>query len=65
MFFFVLILTPANSVEISNNKPFVFRCTIKCNELFVDPITLFDTDFIGEIFMDKKYAQQQKFFSIF
>ena len=54
----VLILTPANSVEISN-KHLVSRCTVKFNELSDDPITLFDTGVTGEIFMDKKYAQQQ------
>ena len=64
-FIFVLILKLTISVEISNNKHFVSRCTIKFNELFDDPIILFDTGVIGEIFMDKKYAQQQGIFSIF
>ena len=63
-FIFVLILTPANSVEISNNKHFVSRCTIKFNELFDDFIILFNTGVIGKIFVDTKYAQQQRIFSI-
>ena len=46
-------------MEISNNQHLVFRCTIKFNELSDDPITLFDTGVTGEIFMDKKYAQQR------
>ena len=52
-------------MEISNNKHFVSRCTIKFNELFDEPITLFDTGVIGETFMDKKYAQQRGIPSIF
>ena len=44
-------------MEISN-KHIVSGCTVKFNELFDDPITLFDTGVIGETFMDKKYAQQ-------
>ena len=52
-------------MEISNNKQFVSGCTIKFNEIFDDPIILFDTGVIGEIFMDKKYAQQQKIPFIF
>ena len=51
-------------MEISN-KYFVSRCTVKFNILSDDPITLFDTGVIGEIFMDKKYAQQQGIPSIF
>ena len=51
-------------MEISN-KDFVSRCTVKFNELFDDPVTLFDTGVIGEVFMDKKYAQQQRIPSIF
>ena len=47
-------------MEISN-KHLVTRCTIKFNELSDDPNTLFDTGVIGEAFMDKKYAQQQRF----
>ena len=62
---FILVLTPTNSVEISKNKHFVSRCTIKFNELFGDFITLFDTDVIVENLMDKKYAQQQGIFSNF
>ena len=46
-FFFFLMLTSTNSVEISNNKHFVFRCTIKFNKLSDDPITLFDTGVTG------------------
>ena len=56
---FIIILSLTSSIKFSNNKHFVSRCTIKFNELFDDPIILFDTDVIGEIFMDKKYAQQQ------
>ena len=52
-------------MKISNNKKFVSRCIIKFNGLSDDLITLFDTDVIGEIFMDKKYAQQQRIPSIF
>ena len=63
LFIFVLILTPANSVEVSN-KHLVIRCTVKFNELSDDPKTLFDTGVTGEAFMDKRYAQQQGFFSI-
>ena len=60
----VLTLTPANSVEITN-KHLVTRCTVKFNELSDDFKTLFDTGVTGEIFMDKRYAQQQGFFFIF
>ena len=63
-FISVLILTPANSVEVSN-KHFVIRCTVKFNELFDNPNTLFDTGVTGEVFMDKKYAQQQGFLPMF
>ena len=42
-FIFVLNLIQTNLVEISINKHFVSRCTIKLNELFDDPIILFDT----------------------
>ena len=63
-FIFVLTLTPANSMEISN-KHLVSRYTVKFNELSDDPITLFDTGVTGETFMDKKYAQQQGIPSIF
>ena len=51
-------------MEISN-KHFVSRYTFKFNELFDDFIILFDTGVIGEVFMDKKYAQQQRIPSIF
>ena len=51
-------------MEISN-KHFVSRYIVKFNELFDDPITLFDTGVIGEIFRDKKYPQQQGIQSIF
>ena len=51
-------------MEISN-KHLVSQCTVKFNELFDDPITLFDTGVIGEIFMIKKYTQQQGIPSIF
>ena len=61
----ILIFNTTNSVNISINKYFVFRCTIKFNELCDDPIILFDTGVIGEIFMYKKYAQQQGNLSIF
>ena len=44
-------------MEVSDNKHFVSRCTIKFNELSDEPITLFDTGAIGEVFMDK--AQQR------
>ena len=60
-----LTLTPTSSVEISNNKHLVSRCTIKFNELSDEPIILFDTDVTGEVFMDKKYAQQRGIRSIF
>ena len=60
LFIFVLISTPANSVEVLN-KHLVIRCTVKFSELFNNPNTLFDTGVTGEIFMDKKYAQQQGF----
>ena len=60
-----LTLAPANSVEVSDNKHLVFRCTVKFNELSDDFITLFDTGATGEAFMDKKYAQQQGIFPIF
>ena len=63
-FIFVLTLARANSVEISN-KHLVSRCTVKFDELFDDPITLFDTGTTGETFMDKKYAQQQRILHIF
>ena len=63
-FISVLTLAPANSVEISNKHLFS-RCTVEINELFDYPITLFDTGVTGEIFMDKKYAQQQGIPSIF
>ena len=63
LFISVLILTPANSVKISN-KHLVIRCTVKFNELSDDPKILFDTGATGEIFMDKRYAQQQRFFPI-
>ena len=63
-FIFVLVLAPANSVEVSN-KDFVSRCTVKFNELFDDPIILFDTGVINKAFMDKKYAQKQRIPSIF
>ena len=46
-------------MEVSDNKHFVSRCTVKFNELFDDLITLFDTGVTGEAFMDKKYAQQR------
>ena len=62
-FISVLILTPANSVEVSN-KHLVIRCIVKFNELSDDPKTLFDTGATGETFMDKRYAQQQGFSSI-
>ena len=65
LFVFVLILTQASSVEISNNKHLVSRCTVKFNELFDDFITLFDIGVIGEIFMYKTYAQQQRILYIF
>ena len=58
-FIFVLTLKPENSME-NSNKHLVPRCTVKFNELFDDPITLFDTGVIGETFMDKKHAQQQR-----
>ena len=38
-------------MQLSNNKHFLSRCTIKFNELFDDPIILFDTGVINEIFM--------------
>ena len=43
----------------SSNKHLVSRYTIKFNELSDDFIILFDTGATGEVFMDKKYAQQQ------
>ena len=52
-------------MEISNNKHFVSRCTCKCKKLFDNFIILFDTGVTGEIFMDKKYAQQRRILSIF
>ena len=52
-------------MEIPNNKHFDFRYTIKFNKLFDHLIILFDTGVIGEIFMDKKYAQQQGILFIF
>ena len=61
----VLFLTPTSSMEISNNKHFVSRCKIKFNELIDDFIILFDTGVIGEIFVNKKYAQQQRIFPNF
>ena len=63
-FISVSTLTPTNSMEISN-KHLVSRCTVKFNELFDNPVILFDTGVIGEIFMDKKYAQQQGIPTIF
>ena len=51
-------------MEVSN-KHLVIRCTVKLNELFDNPNALFDTGAIGEIFIDKKYAQQQGFPTIF
>ena len=52
-------------MEISNNKHLVSRCTVKFNELSDDFITLFDTGVIGEVFMNKKYAQQRRISPIF
>ena len=60
-----LTLTSVNSVEISDNKHFVFRCIVKFNELSDDLITSFDTGATGETFMNKKYAQQRGIFPIF
>ena len=60
-----MALASASSVKISNNKHLVSRCTIKFNELSDEPIILFDTDVTGEVFMDKKYAQQRGIRSIF
>ena len=47
-------------MEVSNKHLFI-RCTVKFNELFDNPNTLFDTGATGETFMDNKYAQQQGF----
>ena len=52
-------------MEVSDNKHLVSRCTVKFNELSDDFITLFDTGVTGEVFMDKKYAQQRGIFPIF